>query len=255
MNQTSAEHLSQHRLFAGGVTSRYAPQFLLFAICFAIGLGLAALGIQNPQNNALLPGVIGMGASLLFLIGPVVGWFRRARGAEAHADGLVWTDAAGRHECRWEDITEVYRIERITNRTFRYTLLRLVLADGRQAQFDHALSDYNMLADHVQQQTAELLTPAKRQAVEGAGADFGPVSISRVGITMSGEHFVWQDIEQYTIFNGSLIVFPRSYKGHSVKEQALSQVPNYAIFLFFLRELCGDPMAPNLSILFQGRRS
>jgi hypothetical protein len=253
MSLQHSERLSEHRLHAGGVTSRYAPQLLLLATFFLIGLGLALLGIQNPQNNALLPGVIAMGASLLLLIAPVVGWFRRARSAEVYSDHLAWTDAAGRHECRWDEITEVYRVERITNRTFRYTLLRLVVADGRQAQFDHTLSDYDALANQIQQRTAELLSPAKRQALEGAGAEFGPVTLSRGGIALSGEHFPWEEIDQYTIFNGSLIVFPRTYKGHAGKELALSQVPNYALLLLFLRELRGDPMAPNLSILFQGR--
>jgi hypothetical protein len=255
MSHHPAERLSAHHLSAVGITNRYAPQLLLFAICFVIGFGLTILGIQNPQNNAFLPGVIGMAAGVLILIAPVVGWFRRARRAELFADHLAWTDATGQHECRWDDIAEVYRVERITNRTFRYTLLKLVLADGRQVQFDHTLSDYNTLADRVQQITAELLTPAKRQAMEGAGAEFGPVTLSRKGITMSGEHFPWDEVEQYTIYNGFLIVFPRGYKGHTGKELALSQVPNYAILLFFLREIRGDPMPPNLSILFQGRRN
>jgi hypothetical protein len=252
MSRQSSERLSEHHLFLGGMTSRYAPHLLLFAICFVVGLGLTLLGVQNPANNALLPGLICMAASVLFLIAPVVGLFRRARSAEVHADRLVWT-ATDRHECRWDEITEVYRIERLTNRTFHYTLLKLVLADGRQAQFDHALSDYNTLADQVQQMTAERLTPNKRAAMEGDGAAFGPVSLSRNGISISGEQFPWEEVEQYTIFNGSLIVFPRSYQGHAGKEMALGQVPNYPILLFFLRELHGDPMPPNLSIMFQGR--
>jgi hypothetical protein len=204
MSRQSSERLSEHHLFLGGMTSRYAPHLLLFVICFVVGLGLTLLGVQNPQNKALLPGLLCMAASVLFLIAPAAGLFRRARNAEVYADRLVWTDAAGRHECQWEEITEVYRIERITNRTFRYTLLKLVLADGRQAQFDHALSDYSTLANQVQQMTAERLTPAKRAAMEGAGAEFGPVTLSCKGISISGAQFPWEEVEQYTIFNGFL---------------------------------------------------
>ncbi len=79
------------------------------------------------------------------------------------------------------------------------------------------------------------------------------MTLSRKGITMSGEHFAWEEVEQYTIYNGFLIVFPRSFKGHAGKEIALSQTPNYPILLFFLHELRGDAMPPNLSIMFQGR--
>src|SRR5216683_2051638 len=150
MSQQSSERLSEHHLFLGGITSRYAPHLLLFAICFVLSLGLTLLGVQNPENKALLPGLIGMTVSVLLLIVPIVGLCRRARSAEVYTDRLVWPDSGGRHECRWDEITEVYRSERITNRSFRYTLLKLVLADGRQVQFDHTLSDYNTLANLVQ---------------------------------------------------------------------------------------------------------
>src|SRR5260370_30562705 len=97
MSLQSSERLSKHHLCASGITSRYAPQLLLFAVCFVVGLGLPLLGIQNPQNRALLPGLIGMGASALFLIAPVLGWFCRAPTADGYAESLVWPDASRRH--------------------------------------------------------------------------------------------------------------------------------------------------------------
>jgi hypothetical protein len=253
MSQQSSEPLSKHELFFGGFLSRYAPQCMLFAVFFVIGIGLTILGVRNPENKTLLPGVLSTVGGLLWLIPLPVGLFRRARAAEVYADRLKWTDAAGQHECRWDEVAEVYRVERITNRSFRYTLLRLVLADGRQVQFDHTLGGYNQLADQVQARTAEHLLPAKQRALDGPGAEFGPVTLSRAAVTIGGETFPWDEVEQYTICNGSLVAFPRSYQGHAGKEVALSAVPNYPVLLHLLRVLGKEPTPPNLSILFRGR--
>ncbi len=59
---------------------------------------------------------------------------RRMSGAgrqtEGIEDGLAWTDRAGEHRCRWDEINEVSRLDKIINQTFRVHELRIVLAGG-----------------------------------------------------------------------------------------------------------------------------
>ncbi len=148
----------------------------------------------------------------------------------------------------------MYRLDLIINQTFRKKLLRLVPAHGVEAAFDQCLSNYDRFSDTVQAAVAARLQPAKRAELAGAGAEFGPVTLHRDGITINGKTVSWPDVEQYTVFRGIFVVYPRGYKGIKCEEASLGMIPNYVVLLRLLQELGRPPTPPQQSILFTGRK-
>jgi hypothetical protein len=254
MSPDPAPAASTHGRHFAGVLSRYAPHFMLWGICFAIGLLLAILGLVRPSAGTLLPGALLLVGSFGCLIPLIVGLERDPSQAKITPEGLQWHDRQGEHRCRWEEITAVFREDRIINQTFRVKKLRVLQAPGQEATFDQCLSDYDRLANVVQGMATKHLVPAKRLQLANGGAEFGPVTIHRDSIGINAKKFPWPEIEQYTIFNGSLVVYPRSYKGIQCEEVSLSQVPNNLVLLQLLQELGQVPVPPQQSILFVGRK-
>jgi hypothetical protein len=152
-----------------------------------------------------------------------------------------------------EEIAAVFRVDKLVNRTFLVKQLRVVLAHGEEVTFDQCLSDYDQLANAVQGTVTRQLLPAKRSQLAGAGIDFGPVTLHRDSITINGKTFPWPEVEQYIVFRGSLVVYPRSYQGIQCEEVVLGDVPNYPILLLLLQELGQAPVPLQQSILFLGR--
>jgi hypothetical protein len=254
MNEDRLPLMTSHSLCFSGVVSRYAPHFLMSALCLAVGLFVLVLGILKPNSGALIPGIVVSACSLPWLIPMFLGVSRLPRQVEATSEGLVWQDKQGEHRCRWDEIREVYRLEKIVNQTFRVKELKLVLSHGEQVAVDQCLSDFDRLADTVQAVSAEQLLAAKRSSLDGSGAEFGPVVLQRAGLSVRGKYFPWDQVEQYTIFNGTIVVYPKGYQGIKCEEVGFGEVPNYPVLLRLLQELGQRPIPPEKSILFTGRR-
>jgi hypothetical protein len=234
--------------------SRYAPPIWLWAILLVIGLFLGFLGLFRPNAGTLLPGLLFVVGSFACLIPLFVGLARSPREARTTPEGVQWLDKKGEHRCRWDEITAVFRLEKIINQTFLVKQSRMVLAHGEEVTFDQSLSDYDRLANAIQGTVTQKLLPAKRSQLTGAGVEFGPVTLHRDGITINGKKFPWPEVEQYVVFRGSFVVYPRSYQGIQCEEVVLSDVPNYPILLLLLQGLGQAPVPPQQSILFLGRR-
>jgi hypothetical protein len=238
---------------ARGISSRFAPHLWLWVILFAIGLFLAILGIFRPNAGVLLPGLLFAIGSFACLIPMFIALARGARWARVLPEGVKWQDGRGEHLWRWEDIEAAFRVDKIINQTFRVKQLRLV-ARGEEVTFDQCLNRFDRFADTVQETVATRLLPAKRSELAGAGAEFGPVTLRSDAITINSKTFPWPEVEQYIVFRGSLVVYPRSYRGIQCEEVTLSEVPNYPILLHLLLETGHMPTPPQQSILFQGRK-
>lgn len=243
-----------HRRYSRGILSRYVAFFWLWAILLAIGVFLGLLGLFRPNAGTLLPGLLFVVGSFFCLIPLFVGLSRSPREARTTPEGVQWLDKKGEHRCRWDEITAVFRVDRLINRTFLLKQSRMVLAHAEEVTFDQSLSDYDRLANAIQATVTRQLMPAKRAQLTGAGADFGPVTLHRDGITVNGKRFPWPEVEQYIVFHGSLVVYPRSYQGILCEEVVLCDVPNYPVLLLLLQELGQTPVPPQQSILFLGRK-
>lgn len=246
--------LSDHKRSFSGICSRYAPHLLMWGIFLVIGLGLLILGLARPTSGTVLPGALFLAGSFLWLAPLFIGLARTPRQAKVTSGGLSWQDKRGEHTCTWAAVAAVYRLERIVNQTFKIKELRVVQTGGDEVKFHQCLESYDRLADAVHAAASRQLLPAKRNLLATTGAEFGTVTPHRDGITLGTKKISWPEIEQYTIFNGSLVVYPRGYKGIRCEEVSLSDVPNYSVLLVLLQELGQRPVPPQQSILFTGRK-
>jgi hypothetical protein len=243
----------EHRVSAEGVLSRYAPHLMMWGVLLAIGLLLASLGVARPGAGTVAPGLLFLVGSFACLIPMFVGLYRGPRWGRTTRDGVEWQDGQAEHAWRWDEIAAVFRLDKIINQTFRVKQLRLVGPSG-EVTFDQCLSDYERFADTVQNTVAARLLPAKRAELAGAGADFGPVTLHRDSITIEGKSFLWREIEQYIVFRGRLVLYPKSSHGIGCEEVALAAIPNYPVLLCLMQDLGQMPVPPQQSILFSGRK-
>jgi hypothetical protein len=245
--------MSTHAFCTSGFFSRYSAFFMLMLMGLGMG-GLAVyLGIAQDQIAVTVGGIVVSLGSFLLLVPVFLGLTRRPRHVEVTKDGLVWSGQLGEGRCRWDEIREVFRLDRTVNQTFTEKKLVWVLANGDRVTTDQTLSDFDIMADTIQERSLPYLLDAKRAELD-KGADFGSVLLKRTGVTVAGKSFNWDEIEQSTVFNGVLYFFPRSYTGNNSEDAKLSEVPNSPILLHLLEELGQAPVPVEESILYSGRK-
>src|SRR5262249_36066619 len=111
--------------------------------------------------------------------------------------------------------------------------LRLVFTDGQETRFNHVLSDYNRLADSVEQVTAARLLPEARAALSGGGATFGALHLDDEGLRLGQEGFPWASLSKVWAGNGYLGWYDS--RGNK-REIALADIPNHRVVLRLLEE-------------------
>jgi hypothetical protein len=160
-------------------------------------------------------------------------------------EGLQWRQDGRDRQRGWDEVREVYRKElyRLQNGARpgdwnRHSDLRLVFSDGEQVRFNHSLSDYNRLAEYIQQTTAECLLPSARKGLDGPGASFGPVQLTRDGLRMGRESYDWATLTRLRVANGYLCWNDNRGRDRVV---ALKDVANYPVMLRLLDELRLQP--------------
>jgi hypothetical protein len=189
---------------------------------------------QSAKNMGMFSVLIGV-ALLLFLFTRLMSvWSVRL-----DDEGVTWFGPFGSRHRDWDEITAVYRTEKITIAQGRFPTrkLKLQFADGGSVTFDQSVSDFAELADSVQLTVAELLGPAKRAELEEHGqVEFGPVTLRDDGILMQREFFGWDGLDTCKIFNGHLVAYgrPRRTRYEGDQEVPLSAIPNYPILLDLL---------------------
>jgi hypothetical protein len=229
--------VSEHPFSLGGLTRRYLAQVWMLAILAIIGLGLLLMGINRPNTGTVLPGLLMLAIGLAFAVPIFLGYQQRTHWVKLTDEGMQWQDADGEHGVAWTDVRAVRRLEKIINDLFRQRELTLTLADGKEVKFDHRLKDFDGLADRVQQRTADLLIETYRKELEGGMATFGPVILSRDGISLRQKEFPWSVVQQCRIVRGTLMVVVPGKDLDESQMVMLSEVPNYFILLRLLTEM------------------
>ena len=202
MNAPTVQSPSCHRPCLRGVASRYAPHLMLSGISLAIGLGLSLMAVARADSGTLIPGLLFVVVALGPLVPIYLGLSQKPTEVEATPEGLRWVDAQGEHRASWDDITGVYRYERIVNQTFREAHLNFTLRDGSRLELDQCLSDFNRLADTAQAVVCTRREPALRASLEASGADFGPVVLRSSGLRVNGKEYTWNDMDQIIVRPG-----------------------------------------------------
>ncbi|MBX9677396.1 MAG: hypothetical protein K2X38_01445 [Gemmataceae bacterium] len=234
-------YCSEHHFDMGRFVAVWNKSFLWGAIIFAGGLvGIPALLMRGDSHlrELLVFGAIGLG--FIVLIQPFI-WRLRfgVRKVVVFDEGIAWGAGAVEEWCPWSDIREVWRYDIFSlqrsedpNDWNRSSLLRLVLHEGRELRFNHSLTDYDQLAQQVQQfVTSHLL--AETDPADGKIHAFGPVEITPKGLRMFSQDYAWSEISNFAISNGSFCFYGR---GH-LMQLHLSIIPNYQVLLGLLERL------------------
>jgi hypothetical protein len=223
-----SEPISTHYFSLRAMADRYMPFVVLSGIAIFIAVLLVMVAFSRP--NAGIDARIVVPLCFLVVVGAAgavaVYYTQRVQKVEIHEDRLAWIDADGEHEYRWEDVTSVHRLEKITN-GYRQTTLTIRFEDGKQAVFTHALSEYDALALQVQALSASAALPKTTQQLDKLGAlSFGAVQISRAGVNFAGDFIPWQDLD-YGLVNGHLVL--STFAGR--RSKPLDEIPNYFLML------------------------
>ena len=85
--------------------------------------------------------------------------------------------------------------------------LSVVRADGVEAHFGPALTDYDRLAEEVQRRTFAVLWPLVWGRFLGGGAvTFGDLEATRNGLRHAGKFLAWPDVKELAVAQGKLSV-------------------------------------------------
>ncbi|MBY0457923.1 MAG: hypothetical protein K2V38_11335, partial [Gemmataceae bacterium] len=83
--------------------------------------------------------------------------------------------------------------------------LTLVRADGAEAHFGPALTDYDRLAEQVQRRTFAALWPrALARFRDGHPLAFGELELDLTGLRYNGKHLRWRDLKEIAVAQGRL---------------------------------------------------
>jgi len=241
--------VSDHELTWVGVLQVWWACLLAALISLSLGIGLLFVATKpgDTFTKFMICGAF-ITLGLPLLCSPFV-WhsYYRVSSVRLFQEGIEWTSGKKEYRLPWENLKEVYRKEKYTLHTGqqpsdwnRSSDLKLVFANGRVLRVNHALSDYNALCYYLQQLTTPVLLPAARADVEGEGAVFGPVLLSKDGLTHKKTFFHWDTIEDLIVGNGKLFI--RLDTGRE-KVVPLEIVPNYPVLLQVL-EFLGRPAHP-----------
>src|SRR5262249_31143029 len=155
---------------------------------------------------------------LLLVLGLLATWvmvllipWKRVRWARVYEEGLKWKAGRREYKYRWDEVSDVNRTEMEfmghegrRSTASRVASVSLRFADGTGVSFTPALKDYTKLATYVQQAVTASQLAESRGKLDEAGKGFGPVHISRKGVTAHGKFFAWKEVRWLAVHNGEL---------------------------------------------------
>ncbi|HKF37334.1 MAG TPA: DUF6585 family protein [Ktedonobacteraceae bacterium] len=223
-------HLTRKTLFVG-----------IISLVAAGGFGFLAYEMltsprnSNDINNAYL--VIGIG--VVFLLGALYcflypqiyrSWhvyvgsegFAFSRGSEL--DAFRWDQI----ECMWQRVTRRYMNGIYTGTDHKYTVRGL---DGRQVVLNDRITNVERLGNVISGMVTRVKLPEAIAAFKaGSTVTFGPLSVSMQGVSNSKELITWDQIKEFKVNNGMVIV-KKEGKWLSWSSVQVANIPNFFVFL------------------------
>jgi hypothetical protein len=226
--------------------------FILLAgavLVFLFGVLTAYAAYQ--QNGAAmlddkLPGPL-ITTFFLFALGLLAGWGAYSnwnKGATAYERGFAYNDRKGLQVWRWEDvvsmtsaITRHYTNGIYTGTTHVYTLLN---RQGQRLVLSDFISKVEDLAQYIDQSIFPLLYGSVASQYNAGGTVvFGPVSISKAGVSISKRTYPWTDVKEVSIHQGVLKVSKKDGGWFSGASAAASAIPNLRVLLTIIQQVVG----------------
>ncbi|MEJ5224140.1 MAG: DUF6585 family protein [Anaerolineales bacterium] len=197
--------------------------------------------------NNLLPFAIGAGiAVLLGLFGFWSAYDNWSRAVVLYNDGLAYHDNKGLQLWRWDEVAEFFfSITRhytngvYTGTTYVYTLHK---TDGAKLSFDnkYGKDDIPKLGGAIEKAVLPIQYKRAADAYNaGQVVAFGPVAISKEGITISKKMYPWDEVAKISLENGMLSVAKKGGGWFSGAAASVSSIPNVAALLTMIDQIIG----------------
>jgi len=241
--------------FPQGRTSRLiapvAAVVMIFASLLTCGWGLdTGYGAYLRYGMAAIYGMITLPVLItigLFIGGIALAWYaisNRGKCAVVYDKGLACQDRSGLQTIRWEEIGEFYlSITRNfsygipVGTTYLFTVKKL---GGGKLVFDNRFENVAHLGGLIGKSILSIQYQLAADIYNsGQTASFGPVAVSRAGLTVSKKTYPWNEIEQVSVQQG---VFKVSKKGggwFSGASTPVASIPNLEAMLSIIDQVVG----------------
>jgi hypothetical protein len=158
--------------------------------------------------------------------------YMQGEGANAKATTARWDEVNGITQA----ITKHYRNGVYTGTTYLYTLF---LTGGRKMTFNNSIANVEMLGEALQNEVSRRAMPIAAAAYNsGQPVNFGPLTVSRDGLTQGKKTLAWGEIEGVQIQNGYIAVKKQGGWFNWANVPAASVV-NLYVFLNLVNQIVG----------------
>jgi hypothetical protein len=226
--------LAEHHFVPAALLTRCRPQLILAAMCMFAAWLLLTFEIIDIDAAAVWVLIIaGVGAPWLLPV--LLAYFRSIKKVCVYEEGISWTIRGREAFQPWEDLREVYRVERNLRSGGFQLEMTLLFKKKVQVVFDQTLANIFQLAALVEAIATQRLLPHYREQLEQGSAAFGPVVIKKEGLRIHERDFAWAEVESYAIDSGGLVIRPVNAE-EPERFAEFATIPNYLVLLKLLEE-------------------
>ena len=186
-------------------------------------------------------------AIVLFAFGLLVGWSAYAGWNKAvvlYEYGLAYLDRKGLQVWRWEDvgsmksaITRHYTNGIYTGTTHIYTIAN---RQNQRLDLSDSFTKVEELAKVIDESIYSFLyEQAAEQYNSGQAIVYGPVAISKTGITIGRKTYPWMDVKEVSIQRGILKVSRKEGGWFSGASASAAAIPNLRVLLSIIHQVVG----------------
>lgn len=189
---------------------------------------------KTPADKWATCVALGVTVALCYL--PIgLGLLFRPTTVTASAEGLAWRGLSGSGEKTWAEVANVYRKDILNVGNARGTTW-VTFRSGPTLRLGQALTDYNELADRIQEVASRARMAEARTALAAGEWEAGLLTLRTDGLEIGKVHISWANLNGYTLINGQLFFLGTSPELEKVKGVWLRDVPNYQLIFQLLDE-------------------
>jgi hypothetical protein len=190
------------------------------------------------------PLIIALGLLIIGIVLIGVSISNRSRYVTVYEKGLAYFDRKGLQSMRWEEIGEFYLsiVRQLsfgipTGTTYRYTINKL---GGGKLVFDNRFERIQHLGSLIGRNILPIQYKLAADVYNsGQAASFGPVKVSRAGLTISKKTYPWNEIEQVSVQQGMFKISKKGGGWFSGASTPVAYIPNLEAMLSIIDQVVG----------------
>ena len=219
-------------------------------VLFAILLTGAMLAVLYDVNNGHTQLGDDLFPFILFAFGLLAGWNAYSnwnKGVVTYERGFAYNDRKGLQIWCWEDLVSTriaikhyytgYNNSDFIRSTHRYTLYNRL---NQRLVLSNSLDKIEELADYIDQNTfPRLYSHSIEQYNAGETIIFGPVAVSKAGITIGNKTYPWTEMKQVTVDKGILMISRKEGGWFSGASASAAAIPNLRVMVNIIAQVGG----------------